>query len=210
MILNCGKYDFKKEFPLYLIKASEIGMKAIDETFEISDKQEVIRFVATYSATLLADEAIKLLLKKPAEKLSSLFGKEKTEAVLSIFLKNYCFPLVNDVIAEEIDFRLKNPQNISSEKKKERLDSIVNIYIDKYKIRDPLAVLKEIYLQTEELLSQKNIKKLMNTNSDTFAITRNWKDNGVIYQYRIKEKRLEIKKGDSEWVHLPPVSYTHL
>lgn len=202
ILLSCKKYDFQKEFPSYLIEASEIAMRSINETFKISNKPEVIRFVATYSATLLADEAIKLLLKKQTDKLSILFGKDKTNAALSIFLKSYCLPLVNDIIAEEIDFRLKNPQINPSENRKQRLDSIVNVYIDKYNLRDPVGVLNEIHLQLEELLSQKNIKKLMNANSDTFAVCRNWKDNGVVYQYRIKDKRLEMKRGDSEWVNL--------
>ncbi len=202
LIVNCKYSDFGKKVPSYLVKTSELALEAIDKTVKISDRKEVRRYVATYAATLLAEEAIKLFVMTESRKLDKIFGENRSEILLTLLLENYCYPIIRDIIKEQINYYFSLSDSGQAQIKKPDPDSIVRSYIIKYKFNDPYSVIISLNEQIEAITARKNMEIIKAVNADDYAACRNWKDGGKKYEYRIRDSILEMRVEENEWRHI--------
>ncbi len=191
--------DVNDLLPSTLKSAATIAREAIEASRRISRDPEVFRVVARSTATLLAHEAAKEILLKKARRFDEVFGTDRSEALCAMVLSTYGYPILDRFIARSIELRLKEGPDTGTAA---WVDSLIRVFIEEMDFDLTIDMIKGFGTPsaTPEYHSAIGMYSVC---SDTYAVTRNWKDHGLVYQYRISGKRLELKRSDGPWEHLP-------
>lgn len=194
--------DAGKILPTALATAVETGIEAINTSLQFSEDPRILRVVALYSARLLAREAVTMIVMKKAGKFDRIFGSDHSEAVCSMLLNTYCYPMLDTIIAEAVErgIRRFDPSS-SGDTASPEIDSLIASYSKAFGLDQAVDIIKGFgsIEKTPEYYSTIDRRVV---NSDTYASTINWKDHGLVYQYRITGRKLEKKCSDGPWEEL--------
>jgi hypothetical protein len=191
--------DINDLLPSSLTDAAQIGMEAIRLSFHKARDPQLIRFVARLSATTLSREAVSIIMMRKAKNLDKIFGTDRSDALVSILLNSYCFPILDDIITAEVDRLIQvSDSSFYGDTAQSPLDSIVLSHIKRFDLDEAVEIIKGFCTKekTPEYYESIGMDPL---NTRTYAATRNWKDNGLVYQFRITDNQLFMKCSDKPW-----------
>ena len=191
--------DTERRLPSSIREAAEIGIMAVDATFRSSLDPQALRFVAVSTATMLAHEAATTIMLQQAKKFDRIFGTNRSEAVCTMLLNTYGYPLIDDIITVSVNRQLSRiDPSFSGDTAAPPLDTIIARHLAAFDLDNAIAIIKGF---GSERNTPDYIKAVAERpfNTATYAATRNWKDHGLIYQYRITGNHLEMKRSDETW-----------
>lgn len=182
--------------------AARMGMVAVNQAYDRARDPALFRFVAKSTATTLADQAVKIIITKQLDQFDKIFGVNHSAAVGDQLLMTYCYPILNDIIEAAIELKLQeyDATNAGIVTTAE-LDSIVVAHLKMYDLAQAIDMVKALGVKEKipEYFSAVGVNPV---NTATYASTRNWKDNGLVYQYRIADTTIEMRRSDGEWQRL--------
>ena len=186
--------DANRLLPSSLHDAAGIGIMAVDEAYKASLDPKAVRFVAHSTATMLAHEAVKTIVLRQTGKFDRIFGTNRSEAVCSMLLNTYCYPLLDDIIAAAIDRQLARiDPSFTGDTMVPPLDTVIARRLAAFDLDNAVAVVKGFVSEgSAPDYAQAVGRRPVNT--VTYAATRNWKDLGLTYQYRINGNQLETQR----------------
>jgi hypothetical protein len=195
--------DANKLLPSSIRNAAEVGLTAVDEALGIALDPRAVRFAAVSTATMLADEAVKTVIMRQAKKFDRIFGADHSEAVCSMLLNTYCYPILNEILVAAIDRRLARiDSSFTGDTTALPLDTIITMKLAAFNLENAVNVIKGFGTgnNTPDYYRAVDMHPV---NTATYAVTRNWKDLGLVYQFRISNDQLDMKCSDRPWQPLP-------
>ncbi len=195
--------DANKMLPSSIKEAAETGLMAVDEALNISLPPQAVRFIAVTTATKLSHEAVRTIMLKQARKFDRVFGTKRTGEISTMLLNTYCYPLLDDIITTAVDRGLARLDvSLTGETTAPPIDTVIAQRLASFNLDNAVAVIKGFGTERKTPEYLQAVDRLP-VNSATYAATRNWMDRGLVYQYRIREERLELKRSDGNWEPLP-------
>lgn len=199
-----------KIFKSSMDQTKGISLLAVEEALKLPVEWQTQKFVAHTAAKLLTEEAIRVIFKNQANKIDKIFDVDLYNALTSMMINTYCIPALNEInesyinnyINEKlyaVDTSLVNG-NLST-----NVDSIIAIHCDRLNLEDIINFIKGIVIHNElpSYVDSLNSLSILPVNSSDYAVTKNWKDQGLIYQYRIHKGNIEMRRGNDPWAPLP-------
>ncbi len=183
-------------------QAGDISILAIDQAFDFQTDPWIQRVIAKTAAKTLAEEAVRVILREEAQKLDTIFGVQRFSEVSGMIFNTYLVPAVSDIITSLIEKKLRGiDPSLASALPPKDINSIIESHFNRLELKDVVDFVKG--LATENLFPEFfDTLNILPVNTATYASTRNWKDNGLLYQYRITGNSVEIKRSDEPWQEL--------
>jgi len=167
-----------------------------------------IRFIATETACITTKKAVAIIAEKESGKLHKILGVDRSNAIVAMFLTMYCNPAIDDIVTQTINWQVNlHDPSFSGDRSPPNFEAILAVHLKNFSLDDAIAVVKGF--GTEKKTPEYFGAIAMNrVNTPTYCATRNWKDHGIIYQYRISSETIEIKCGDSAWRSMAPLPFS--
>ncbi|MBN1128811.1 MAG: hypothetical protein JXA71_07485 [Chitinispirillaceae bacterium] len=192
-----------------LKEASLISVDAVTTAFRQASVLDpaAIRFVATETACLIAKNAVTLVAYRQSGTLDKILDTDRSHAVISMFLSTCCYPAIDDLVRQAVDWQVNRRDPLfMGDTGAPDFTAILSMHLDRFSPGEALAAVKGFGTPKKTPEYFKAVARNRVATS-AYGATRNWKDHGIVYQYRIAGDSLFLKQGDSAWHALSPLPF---
>ena len=158
-----------------------------------------VRYVAVETAKMTAHRAAELLFESQASEIDRIFGVNRSGAVIAVLLTTYVNPTLDDIINETVTWQMHmHDSGYTGDTSAPDIGAIIDRHLSGFSFAEALQMIRGF--ATENKAPEYFASVAMQAvNSRSYCATRNWKDHGVVYQYRIIDDSLQMKRADSSW-----------